>query len=116
MNIESAYYLFPHHTALLPTGLFITVPLGYEAQIRPRSGVTLKTNIRIPNAPGTIDPDYRGEIQIILTNVGERVEIIRPNDRVAQLVIAPVAEIAVEYSENHTPTERGSGGFGSTGR
>jgi len=101
--------------ALVPTGLAIAVPEGYEAQVRPRSGLALRHGIVLPNAPGTIDSDYRGEIQVILMNTGSQAFTIRRGDRIAQLVLAPVA--LAEWSEVETldDTTRGSGGFGHTG-
>jgi dUTP pyrophosphatase len=101
---------------LIATGFSIAVPLGYEAQIRPRSGLALKHGIVLPNAPGTIDADYRGELKVIVMNAGEESFVVRRGDRNAQLVIAPVA--AAEWCEVAvlSPTGRGAGGFGHTGR
>ena len=94
----------------------IAVPEGYEAQVRPRSGLALRDGIVLPNAPGTIDSDYRGEIQVILLNTGEKPFRVLRGDRIAQLVIAPVARAEWELVERLDDTERGSGGFGHTGR
>ena len=94
----------------------IAVPEGYEAQVRPRSGLALRDGIVLPNAPGTIDSDYRGEIQVILLNTGEKPFRVSRGDRIAQLVIAPVARAEWEFVERLDETARGSGGFGHTGR
>jgi dUTP pyrophosphatase len=99
---------------LVPTGLRIAVPVGYEAQVRPRSGLALRHGILLPNAPGTIDSDYRGEVQVILWNAGPEPFTIARGDRIAQLVIAPVTRVELEEAElDETP--RGAGVFGSTG-
>jgi dUTP pyrophosphatase len=105
----------PGERALVPTGLRFAVPAGYEAQVRPRSGLALRYGIMLPNAPGTIDADYRGEIRVILWNAGTEVFTVRRGDRIAQLVIAPVA--AAEWREvvDLDETVRGAGGFGHSG-
>jgi dUTP pyrophosphatase len=104
----------PGERMLVPTGLRIAVPAGYEAQVRPRSGLALTHGIVLPNSPGTIDSDYRGEVQVILWNAGPQPFAIARGDRIAQLVIAPVARVEVEeVALDDTP--RGAGGFGSTG-
>ena len=104
----------PGERALVPTGLRIAVPPGFEAQVRPRSGLALAHGIVLPNAPGTIDSDYRGEVQVILWNAGPEPFAISRGDRIAQLVVAPVARVEVEEATlDETP--RGAGGFGSTG-
>ena len=102
--------------ALVPTGFCISIPPDYEGQIRPRSGLALEHGILVPNAPGTIDSDYRGELKVIVLNTGEKAFAIRRGDRIAQLVIAPVA--AAEFCEVRAldASERGAGGFGHTGR
>ena len=106
--------LGPGDRALVPTGLRFAVPAGYEAQVRPRSGLALRHGIVLPNSPGTIDSDYRGEVQVILWNAGPEPFAIERGDRIAQLVIAPVARVELEESAlDETP--RGAGGFGSTG-
>jgi dUTP pyrophosphatase len=107
--------LAPAERVLVPTGFAIALPPGFEAQVRPRSGLALRHGIILPNAPGTIDSDYRGEIQVILMNQGSEPFAIRRGDRIAQLVVAPV--VAVEWQEVATldETERGGGGFGHTG-
>jgi dUTP pyrophosphatase len=104
----------PGERVLVPTGLRVGVPTGYEAQVRPRSGLALRHGIVLPNAPGTIDSDYRGEVQVILWNTGAEPFAIARGDRIAQLVVAPVARVELEEgSLDETP--RGAGGFGSTG-
>lgn len=97
------------------TGLHIELPEGYEAQIRPRSGLALKKGISVPNAPGTVDADYRGEIRVILINLGKEPFVIRRGDRIAQMVIAPVVRAELQPVDALGETERGEGGFGSTG-
>ena len=109
--------LAPRGRALLPTGLAIELPAGYEAQVRPRSGLALKHGVTVLNSPGTIDCDYRGEVQVILVNLGSKAFKIERGERIAQLVIAPApqARIAVATAATLSPTTRGTGGFGSTG-
>ena len=106
----------PGGRALVPTGLRLSIPQGYEAQIRPRSGLALKHGITLPNSPGTIDADYRGEVGVILMNLGDEPFAVEPGDRIAQMVFAPVTQVAWEEAEALDETERGAGGFGSTGR
>jgi dUTP pyrophosphatase len=104
--------------ASVPTGLAIALPEGYEGQVRPRSGLAARHAVTILNAPGTIDQDYRGEVRVLLVNLGVDAYQINPGDRIAQLVVAPVTRVSVqvvEDSESLGATERGSGGFGSTG-
>jgi dUTP pyrophosphatase len=101
---------------LIPTGWHIALPRGFEAQVRPRSGLALRHGILIPNAPGTIDADYRGEIQVILLNAGSEGFEIRRGDRIAQLVVAPVVRPEWIEVESLDETDRGEGGFGHTGR
>ncbi len=108
--------LRPFERRLLPTGIAIELPEGYEAQVRPRSGLAIKHGITILNAPGTIDSDYRGEIKVILINLGNEDFVIRRGDRIAQLVVAPVVRVQWEEVEELTESLRGSNGFGSTGR
>jgi dUTP pyrophosphatase len=107
--------LAPGQRVLVPTGFAIALPQGYEAQVRPRSGLALHHGITVPNAPGTIDADYRGEIQVILMNQGAEPFPIRRGDRIAQLVVAPVATVAWQEVAALDETERGAGGFGHTG-
>ncbi len=115
-NIENAITLQPLERVLVPTGLFIELPQGYEAQIRPRSGLAAKKGLGIPNSPGTIDSDYRGEIKVILINLSNEPQTIEPAERVAQMVIARYEQISWELSEALSDSERGAGGFGSTGK
>jgi len=106
----------PWETKLVPTGIAVEIPWGYEMQIRPRSGFSLKTPLRIANAPGTIDSDFRGEVKIIVTNTSENKGFyIKRGDRIAQGVIAPVMGAVFEEADDLSETDRGSGGFGSTG-
>ncbi|MDR1635833.1 MAG: dUTP diphosphatase [Treponema sp.] len=105
----------PRGRASLPTGLFLEIPPGYEAQVRPRSGIAAKYGVTVLNSPGTIDSDYRGELRILLINLGEEAFTVRNGDRIAQLVIGPVSRLALEEGTVLGETERGSGGFGSTG-
>ena len=107
--------LAPGERRLIPTGLAIALPAGFEAQVRPRSGLALKHGITVLNSPGTIDADYRGEVQVLLINHGEAPFAIRRGDRIAQMVVAPVTQIAWNIVERLDETERGSGGYGSTG-
>jgi dUTP pyrophosphatase len=113
--LEKDLVLQPGERTLVPTGLAIAVPAGYEAQVRPRSGLALRHGIVLPNAPGTIDSDYRGEIRVIVMNVGDEPYTVRRGDRVAQLIVAPVAAAVFEEVSSLDETERGSGGFGHTG-
>jgi len=108
--------LQPGEIALVPTGMRIALPVGYEAQVRPRSGLALKHGITLPNSPGTIDADYRGEILVIMQNLGNAPFVIEPGDRIAQMVVAPVCRVGWVETDVLEETERGSGGFGSTGR
>lgn len=105
----------PGETVLVPTGFSIELPQGFEAQIRPRSGLAIKQNIGLMNAPGTIDSDYRGEVKVVLTNFGKEEFIINRGDRIAQMVIARYERIEWELSDSLNDTVRGAGGFGSTG-
>ena len=107
--------LAPGARHAVATGLALAIPPGFEIQVRPRSGLALKHGIGVPNAPGTIDSDYRGELKVILINHGPEPFAIRIGDRVAQLVLAPVVRAAWEETENLDETARGAGGFGSTG-
>ncbi|CUH43476.1 MULTISPECIES: dUTP diphosphatase [Ruegeria] len=108
--------LEPGQRALIPTGLRIEIPNGYEVQVRPRSGLALKHGITLPNTPGTIDSDYRGPLGVILLNAGQESFEIAHGERIAQLVVAPVVQAAFEPVEVLSDTDRGAGGFGSTGR
>jgi dUTP pyrophosphatase len=108
--------LDPGKRAMIPTGIRIALPEGYEAQVRPRSGLAAKFGVAMVNAPGTIDSDYRGEIKVILINLGQEAVRFEIGDRVAQLVIAPVTRAEWEIVSSLDETERGTGGFGSTGK
>ena len=108
--------LAPMARAILPTGLRIEIPAGYEVQIRPRSGLAAKFGLTIPNAPGTIDSDYRGPLGVILANLGADPYTIRHGDRIAQMVVAPVVRARFAVVDALGDTTRGAGGFGSTGR
>jgi dUTP pyrophosphatase len=99
----------------VPTGLAFEIPRGFEGQVRPRSGLARKVGLTILNAPGTIDSDYRGEVQVLLVNLGDAPHIIQPGDRIAQLVIAPVTVAELDETTELTDTPRGAGGFGHTG-
>lgn len=108
--------LEPGQRALIPTGIAIELPLGYEAQVRPRSGLALKDGVTVLNSPGTIDADYRGEIGVILINFGQSPFAVRRGARIAQLVVTPVERVALIASDALEASERGAKGFGSTGR
>ncbi len=108
--------LMPGERALTPTGLRIALPPGYEAQVRPRSGLALRHGLGMANAPGTIDADYRGEICVLLINLGQEPVRIERGDRIAQLIVAPVVRVAWQETEELEDTARGQGGFGHTGR
>jgi dUTP pyrophosphatase len=105
----------PGERVLIPTGLSFEIPQGYEIQVRPRSGISFKTNLLIVNSPGTIDSDYRGELKIIIGNFGTKEETITHGDRIAQLIISPVIQAKYYISQQLKDTSRGMGGFGSTG-
>jgi dUTP pyrophosphatase len=114
-ELDAPLELGPLERTLVPTGLFVEIPLGYEAQIRPRSGLALKKGLSMPNTPGTIDSDYRGEIKVILINLSNETVQIAPGERIAQLVVARHERIEWQPVEQLGETGRGSGGFGSTG-
>jgi len=114
--IKEPVTVTPGGRALIPTGFAIALPPGYELQIRPRSGLALKHGILLPNSPGTIDEDYRGEVQIIILNAGAEDFTITPGMRIAQAVLSPVVRAAWEEVETLDDTDRGAGGFGSTGQ
>ena len=107
--------LMPGKRALIPTGFAIALPVGYEAQVRPRSGLAAKHGVTVLNSPGTIDADYRGELAVILVNLGDVAFTIQRGMRIAQLVVAPVAQATLVETAELPPTARGAGGFGSTG-
>jgi dUTP pyrophosphatase len=114
-HLSEAVTLGPLERAMLPTGIFIELPLGYEAQVRPRSGLAAKRGLTMLNSPGTIDSDYRGEIHCIVVNLSNQPQTIEPGERVAQMVIARYEQVDWEQVEVLGTTERGAGGFGSTG-
>ena len=115
-NIDAPIPLKPFERALIPTGLFIELPIGYEAQIRPRSGLALKDGITVLNTPGTIDADYRGEICVIVINLSEKEYLIKDGDRICQMIINKHERAEWERVELINDTERGKGGFGHTGK
>lgn len=114
-NISEAVTLQPLERTLLPTGLYIELPQGYEAQIRPRSGLALKRGLTVLNTPGTIDADYRGEVKIILINLSQEPQVIEPGERICQMVIARHEQPEVVEVQELSATERGEGGFGHSG-
>lgn len=117
--LEAPRTLKPGERAAIPTGVALALPPGYEGQVRPRSGLASKYGIGVVNSPGTVDEDYRGEVHVLLVNLGQEPYTIQPKDRVAQLVVAPVTRVVTVRVENVSElgqTERGHGGFGSTGR
>lgn len=105
----------PGCRSLIPTGVSIALPVGYEAQVRPRSGLAAKHGVTVLNSPGTIDADYRGEIKVILVNFGTEPFVVRHGDRIAQMIVAPCEQVAFRLTDALDETERGTGGFGSTG-
>lgn len=115
-NIAEPFSLEPLQRKLVPTGLYIALPKGYEAQVRPRSGLALKHGITVLNTPGTIDADYRGEICVILVNLSSEPFLVNPGERIAQMVIARHETVEWEEVESLDHTVRGAGGFGSTGK
>ena len=115
-NLEEPIVLEPLHRALVPTGLFISLPAGFEAQVRPRSGLAAKKGITVLNTPGTIDADYRGEIKVILVNLSQEAFIIEDGERIAQMVVARHEQVQWDQVDVLDDTVRGEGGFGSTGR
>lgn len=114
--IESELTLLPGRVEPVPTGIRIEIPPGYEGQVRGRSGLALRHAVGLPNAPGTIDADYRGEVTVLLLNWGTEPYVVRRGDRIAQLVLSPVARASLETSDSLSATARGAGGFGHTGR
>lgn len=114
--LEAPLELPPGARAAVPTGLALALPEGYEAQVRPRSGLALRHGLAVLNSPGTIDADYRGEVRVILINLGEEPVTIARGERIAQLVVAPVSRVAFERVPALPESRRGAGGFGSTGR
>lgn len=115
-NIETPIVLQPMERMLVPTGLFVEIPMGYEAQMRPRSGLAIKQGITCLNSPGTIDADYRGELKVILINLSAEPQVINNGDRIAQMVFQKVEKVILEQVETINDTQRGEGGFGHTGK
>jgi len=115
-SLAEPVVLKPLERALIPTGIYIELPVGYEAQIRPRSGLAIKHGIGIVNAPGTIDADYRGEIRVILVNLSNEDFVINDGERICQMIIAQHATVEWEQADSLEQTERGVGGFGHTGK
>ncbi|MBQ1226720.1 MAG: dUTP diphosphatase [Alistipes sp.] len=115
-NLSESITLSPLERAMVPTGLFVELPEGYEMQIRPRSGLAAKHGITVLNSPGTIDADYRGEIKVILVNLSNTPFTIEPGERIAQMIVARYEQVEWQAVESLSETERGAGGFGSTGK
>ena len=113
---NSGITLAPMERRIVPTGLRADIPTGFEMQIRPRSGLALKHGLSLPNTPGTIDSDYRGPLGVLMINFSDQPYVIQHGDRIAQMIIAPVVQAKFELVENLSDTDRGAGGFGSTGR
>jgi dUTP pyrophosphatase len=114
-NLENPITLKPLERAIVPTGIFMELPVGYEAQVRPRSGLAAKKGISVLNAPGTIDADYRGEVGVILVNLSSEAFVVENGERIAQMVLAKHERAEWEEVESLSETDRGAGGFGSTG-
>ena len=114
-NIETDVNINPGKTAIIPTGLALSIPKGFEVQIRPRSGLAARQKISVLNSPGTIDADYRGEIKVILINLGQELFKVEKGLRIAQMVVCPIVQATLKEVSDLSETERGKGGFGSTG-
>jgi dUTP pyrophosphatase len=114
-QIESPMAVAPGASVMVPTGLSFEIPVGYEIQVRPRSGLAAKKSVTVLNTPGTIDADYRGEVKVILINLGREPFVIQDQDRIAQCVLCPVLQAQMELVSELSDTQRGAGGFGSTG-
>jgi len=114
--VDRDVVLAPGDRVLVPTGFAFAIPEGFEGQVRPRSGLALDHGIVLPNAPGTIDSDYRGEVRVILMNLGQEPFVVRRGERIAQMVVSPLAQVVLEEVEELDVTARGRGGFGHTGR
>ena len=113
--VDGDLVIEPGGTALIPTGIAVAVPPGFEAQVRPRSGLAVKCGILVPNSPGTVDPDYRGEVKVILLNLGGEPFTVTRGMRIAQMVVVPAVRASIRIVEGLPPTGRGQGGFGSSG-
>ena len=116
LRADLAVTLGPGERALVPTGLSLAIPPGFEGQVRPRSGLALREGITCLNSPGTVDSDYRGEVAVILVNLGQKTVTLQRGERIAQLVFAPVSRAELREGDSLPPTRRGPGGFGHTGR
>jgi dUTP pyrophosphatase len=114
-NLSENLIMQPLERKLVPTGLILEIPQGYECQVRPRSGLALKKGLTVLNSPGTIDADYRGEVGVILINLSNEAVTIEPSERIAQLIFSPVIQVFLSETKELSETDRGSGGFGSTG-
>ncbi len=114
-NIDGVIQIEPGRSAIIPTGISISIPKNFEVQIRPRSGLAAKNQISVLNTPGTIDSDYRGEIKVILINLGKEVFLVKQGARIAQMVLCPIVKAKIREVESLEETHRGTGGFGSTG-
>ena len=114
-NIDEQIKILPGKSEIIPTGLAVAIPKNFEIQIRPRSGLAAKNQVSVLNTPGTIDADYRGEIKVILINLSDKVFVVEKGLRIAQMVVCPVIKVSLKEVTNLEITERGSGGFGSTG-
>ena len=115
-DIAATIQMASHERRAIPTGIAVEIPVGYEGQVRPRSGRAIKEGLALINSPGTIDADYRGEVKVLLVNLGAQPVLIHPGDRIAQLIIAPVVRAEIVEVDELAPTDRGGGGFGHTGR
>ena len=115
-NIEEQIIIKPLQRSLIPTGLFIELPVGYEAQIRPRSGLAYKHGVTVLNSPGTIDADYRGELKVLLVNLSDTEFVVNNGERIAQMVVAKHETVVWETAEELSNTDRGAGGYGHTGK
>jgi dUTP pyrophosphatase len=113
--LDQAVTIAPGERALIPTGLSVEIPYGYEVQVRPRSGLAISKGLGLVNSPGTVDADYRGEVKVIVINLGQEAITLNDQERIAQLVVCPVIQAQVEDASDLSETERGAGGFGSTG-
>ncbi len=114
-NIQSSLEIKPGKTSIIPTGIALSIPKNYEIQIRPRSGLAAKNQISVLNTPGTIDSDYRGEVKVILINLGSKIFVVNKGDRIAQMILCPILKAKLIEVQDLEETDRGTGGFGSTG-
>jgi len=114
-NLDNPITLKPFERKLIPTGIFLEMPIGIECQVRPRSGLALKKGLTVLNSPGTVDADYRGEVGVILINLSNETVVLEDGERIAQLVFCPITIVKLEETSNLASSERGEGGFGSTG-